>query len=154
MNSCSLQNCTQKEREEMKMSRIKKRITAMMMVSVLSLWFASPDVAHAQTVSIEGRSVHTNLTANSSSVTATIYYTEGSGQVWARAKGDAYNLLDRNEVALVIGPENSNPTPGGVSASVGVPDGWRFRYAYSECRYELYINGTTYTGSISDKMDL
>lgn len=138
----------------MKMSRIKKRVAAMMMVSVLSLWFALPDVAHAQTVTVEGRTVHTYLTVSSISATATISYSEGPGQVKARVTGHARSILAHNVTASARGPENSNPTPGGVNSSVDAPDGWRFESASSWCKYEVYINDIKYEGNISDSLDL
>lgn len=67
----------------MNMKRFKKRIAAMMTVSTLAIWFALPSVAHAETLIIEGRHVYTNITVSASSATATISYTEGSGQIYA-----------------------------------------------------------------------
>lgn len=138
----------------MKMSRSKKRVAAMMMVSALSLWFALPNVAHAKDITIEGRTIHTYLTGNSSSATATISYTEGPGQVKVRVTGYARDILDPNRLSSKSGPENSNPAPGGASSNVSAPNGCEFYRATSACWFDVYINGITFSGPISDEMNL
>lgn len=134
----------------MKTSRIKKRIAAMMMVSVLSLWFALPNVAHAKTVTVEGRSVHTSLLVSSSSATATISYTEGPGQVAVTLSGRACTPLNPLMSVAISEKKNSNPTPGGSSVSISAPSGYIMCFAYSLCEYDVNINGTTYSGKIPE----
>lgn len=134
----------------MKRYRFKKRIAAIMTVSGLAIWFALPNVANAKTTTVEGRNIYTSIIVSASSATATISYTEGPGQVTARAIGDARSKLAPNVTMSVPGSESSNPTPGGVSASVGAPEGWEFYGGHSKCGYTVYINGTTYTGTIND----
>lgn len=125
-----------------------------MMVLVLSLWFALPDVAHAQTITIEGRNIYVSFTASLSSATATITYTEGSGQVEASVTGFAH-FIDRPSVILseALYDNSSNPTPGGASAGVSAPSGCSFFSIMSSCKYEVYINGTTYKGEIPYRKD-
>lgn len=138
----------------MKRNRFKIRITAMMVVSVLALWFALPDVAYARTVTIEGRKIESSFSASSSSAAASIYYTEGTGKVTASVNGYAYSNSYPETTKKVSASNGSNPTPGGASASVNAPSGYRFYAADSSCSYEVYINGTTYSGTISDNTDL
>lgn len=154
---CEAANNQQRKRGinmNMKRNGFKKRIAVMMTVSALLSWFALPNVAHARTVTIEGRNIYTSITASVSSATATISYTEGPGQVRACVIGNARSILAPNVTMTVSGPKNSNPTPGGVSSSVNAPDGWKFYGAYSECSYEVNIIGKTYAGGISDNIDL
>lgn len=135
----------------MNMKRFKKRIAAMMTVSTLAIWFALPSVAHAETLIIEGRHVYTNITVSASSATATISYTEGSGQIYNTVNGEKRNNLFDTMVGTVPGPRNTNPTPGGVSSSVEAPSGWHFYAANAVFEYELSINGTTYRGTIPER---
>lgn len=137
----------------MKTSRIKKRIAAVMMVSVLLVWFALPNVACAKTVTVEGRNITATLTGSSSSATATIYYTEGSGQVVAYITGFPHYIEKPSILADAVHNESSNPTPGGASASVSAPDGCTFLFVLSSSRYTVYIDGTKYEGTIPDRLD-
>lgn len=124
-----------------------------MMVLVLSIWFASPDVAHAKTVTVEGRHINTSFTSSSSYASATISYTEGSGKVKATVNGYAYEKDDLGKTKTVSASNGFNSTPGGASASVSPPSGYRFYAADSSCSYEVYINGTTYSGTITEKTE-
>lgn len=133
----------------MKSYGLKKRIAAMMTVSVLAIWFALPNVANAQTITIEGRNIYVTLVATSSSATATITYTEGSGQVKASTQGFAHHK-DTPALITPVSDSSSNPTPGGATASISLPSGYSFISVYSSCEYEVYINGTTYKDTISD----
>lgn len=154
MNSCRLQNCKHKKKRGKKMSRIKKRIVAMMMVSALSVWFALPNVAYAKTFKTEGINIDTSFTANSSSATATISYSGGSGQVVASVTGYAH-YTDRPSIMLQHPQYNSssNPTPGGASASISAPSECSFFTVFASWSYEVYVNDTTYKDTISDRWD-
>lgn len=134
----------------MKKIRLKKEFAAVMAVSVFSIWFALPNVAYAKIVTIDGRNIEATLIASSSSATATISYTEGSGQVTASLTGDAHSILAPG-VSLLVPKGSSNPTPGGASASISAPSGYKFTAVDSSSSYEVYIHGTTYKGTIPDR---
>lgn len=138
----------------MKSYGLKKRIAAMMTVSVLAIWFALPNVANAETLTIEGRHIYTYITVSASSATATISYTEGPGQIYATITGEKRNNLFPTMIGTVPGPRNSGSTPGGVTSSVTAPDGWSFYGANATYEYELSINGTTYKGMIPEHKGL
>ncbi len=136
-----------------KRNRFKKRIAAMMTVSALAIWFALPNMACAKTVTIEGRNIYATLTGNSSSATATISYTEGSGQVTAGITGFAHYNESPSIMATPVHNSSSNPTPGGASASVSAPSGCSFFTVFSASEYAVYINGSLRNGTIEDRLD-
>lgn len=138
----------------MKKKKSSKRIMAMMAASVLSLWFASPDIAQAKTIQIEGRNINMTLTASPSTAIATISFTEGSGQVKVCVTGQARSLVAPNVTMSIPGPLNSNPTPGGVSSTVSALEGWKFEGASAQYGYDLDINGTRYSGEDWDSVKL
>lgn len=132
------------------MSRIKKVIVAVMTISVLSVWFVLPNVAHAKTVTIEGRNINTSFIKSSSSAIVSISYSEGPGKVKAIVNGYAYKVANPQETKTVSDSNGYNSTPGGASASVSASTGYVFYTADSKCLYEVYINDTTYSGEISE----
>lgn len=134
----------------MKRNGLKKRIVVVIVVSTLSIWFALPNVAYAKTVTIEGRNIYATLLASSSSATATISYTEGSGQVEAYLTGEAHSIVAPG-VSVYVPNGSSNPTPGGASASISALSGYKFTAVNSSCSYEVHIHGTTYKGTIPDR---
>ena len=137
----------------MKRYGLKKRIVAMMTVSVLTIWFALPNMAYAKTVTIEGRTISATLTGNSSSATATISYTEGSGQVKADLTGYPHYIESPSIMADPVHNSSSNPTPGGASASISASLWCDFLIVISASEYTVYINGTTHKGTIDDKLE-
>ena len=138
----------------MKSYGLKKRIAAMMTVSVLAIWFALPNVANAKTVTVEGRNIYTSLTGNLSSVTASITYTEGSGSVGASVTGYACEIGHPENVTVVSANRGPNATPGGASANVSAPSGYKFYTSNASYSYTLTIGSATYSGNISDSLDL
>lgn len=138
----------------MKSHRIKKGIAAMTMVSVLSMWSAMPNAAYAKSITIEGKTINTSLTGGAGSVTATISYTQGPKSVSASVTGYACDKNHPEKTTSVSASDGPNATPGGASAGVSAPSGYRFYAANSSCGYTVIINGTTYEGTITDSLNL
>lgn len=138
-----------KEREgKMKKSRIQKRITAVIMVSVLSIWFAVPNAAYAKTITVDGKTITGSLSGNSSRVTASTAYTGGSGSVEVSVTGYACGKDDPNQHTSVSAGDGPRSTPGSASAGVSAPNGYRFYEARSIHKYNI----TGASGQFDDKI--
>ena len=122
----------------MKKNRIQKRITAVMMVSVLSIWFAVPNAAYAKTITVDGNKVITgSLSGSSSRVTASTAYTAGSGSVEVSVTGYACGKENPSQLKQVSAGDGPRSTPGSASAGVNAPYGYRFYEARSTHKYNI-----------------